>query len=386
MFFTRPAWMEINLDDYKNNLKIIKDHIDPNCKILSIVKSDAYQFGANNLVEAAIEMGVENFAVATTSEAVSLRKVFKEIGILILGYTPDYLMPLGIQNDITMTTFTLENAKLLNEMAKEMGKRAKVHIAMDSGMNRIGFFCNEESVEKIVEICKMENLEVRGIFTHFAVSDSDEEYTRLQFNRFIKICDELENRGIKNLMRHCSNSHAIMNNREYNLDFVRPGILQYGSTEEDPAGEDFNVKFIATIKAQIQHIKWVDEGQGISYGLIYTTPKRSKIATLPLGYSDGIIRQLSGKIDVLVNGVRCKQIGRICMDQMMIDVTDVECAVGDVAVLVGRQGDEEITIEEIAKKSGEIPTSFVTHINKRLPRIYIENGNPSNIEDLVLKL
>ncbi|MDO5713218.1 MAG: alanine racemase [Tissierellia bacterium] len=386
MELTRPAWIEVNLDYLAHNIQTIQREIGNDTKILSIVKSDGYKFGAVKLVETLIECGIEFFGVATLSEGLSLRNHYKNIHILILGYTPDYLMEASVKNDITISLYSLDSARKLNQVAKEQDKKCKVHIVVDSGMNRIGFKPNEKSLDEIQKIMDLEYLDVEGIFTHFAVADTDEAYTKYQFNNYMYIVKGLEDRGITIKYKHVSNSHATIKYRDFDLSFVRPGILQYGSTEDDPAGEPFDVKFIGQVKAQIGHLKTIPSGEGISYGLTYKTEEESKIATLPLGYADGIPRMLSNKIDVLVGGKRCPQVGRICMDQFMVDVTGVDCKVGDEVVIVGKQLEEEITIEEISALADEIPTSFVTHFNKRLPKVYIKDGEVVEIEDLVLNL
>ena len=379
---TRPAWIEVNLDNIKHNIEVIRREVAEHSKILSIVKADGYAFGANHIVKALKSINVENFAVATGNEAIGIRKEFSDINILVLGYTPSYLMEEMIANNIQMSTYSIETAKELNSLAEKLNKKAKIHIVIDSGMNRIGFKPTEESVEIIEEISKLGYVEIIGMFTHFAVADTNDEYTKKQYSNFRFVADKLAEKNIHPLL-HVSNSHAILRYREFDLDFVRPGILQYGSTEEDPYGKNFNVKFIASIKAEIGHVKTIPAGEGISYGLTYITDKETEVATLPLGYADGIPRLLSNKIDVLVNGKRCPQIGRICMDQFMIDVTGVGAKVGDEVVIIGKQGNEEITIEEISKLAGEIPTSFVTHFNKRFPRVYIENGNVIDVLDQI---
>lgn len=382
---TRPAWIEVNLDNIVHNIETIEKVTAEHTHVLSIVKSDGYKFGAVKIVEALREAGVSYFGVATMSEAVSLRNHFDDISILILGYTPDYLMEEAIEKNITMATYSMETAKQLSAAAKKLGKKARIHLVVDSGMNRIGFKPTEESLDTMVEISKLEGIDVEGLFTHFAVADSDEAFTKKQFKNYCFISEGLRERGVDIRYRHVSNSHAIMRYREFDLDFVRPGVLQYGSKEGVDAPE-FDVRFIAEVKAEIGHLKTVGAGEGVSYGLTYTTEKETKIATLPLGYADGIPRLLSNKIDVLVGGKRCPQIGRICMDQFMIDVTGVDCKVGDEVVIVGKQGEEEITIEEISAHAGEIPTSFVTHFNKRLPKVYLRHGEVVAVEDLVREL
>ena len=389
MNITRPAWLEIDLDQLEENYKIIKKNLSPGTKILSIVKSDGYKLGAREIVESLIGLGVDYFGVATSSEAIHLREKYSDIGLLILGYTPEFLMEEAIEYNLTLAVYSYDMAIKLNDYGKKLGKKAKIHIVLDTGMNRIGFATHpgkiQETCQEIENINKLEKIEIEGMFSHFAVADMDPAYTKSQYDRYQEVYEGLKERGVFIPMRHISNSHAIMRYREYDMDYVRPGILQYGSREEDPYGGDFPVELIASLKALVAFVKDVPAGEGISYGLTYKTQKPSQIATLPLGYADGLPRDLSNNFEVLVKGRRCRQVGRICMDQCMIDVTGLDVRAGDEVVLLGKQGNEEITIEELAKKTGEIPTSYLTHFTRRLPRQYKRKNKILKVEDLIRK-
>ena len=354
MIYTRPCYLEVNLDKLKHNYLEIKKHLKAGTEIIAIVKSDAYHFGDVEVTEKLISLGVEKFAVATMSEAISLRKKFKDIDILLLGPVPEYLVEAGLKEDIVFCIPSLEYAISLNNVAKKLKAVARAHFAVDTGMNRIGF---KDDIEEAEEAFQLSNIEVESAFTHFALSDADEEFTHKQFDKFKEFISAMKERGCEFKYTDVSNSHAVLGYRDFDMDYVRPGILLYGSTEGDKKGE------------------------GISYGHVFVAEKDMKIATVPIGYADGIVRNLSGKISVLVKGKRVRQVGRICMDQMMIDVTDMDVEVGDVAVIIGRQGAEEITIEEVADLAGEIPTSYVTHFSPRLPRHYIEEGKLIKIKD-----
>ena len=385
MILTRPAWVEVNLDTLANNINTIKEQITDGTTIISVVKSNSYGYGAVKVVETLIEEGINNFAVATLSEAISLRNHFKDIEILVLGYTPEYLMEESIKNNITMTIYNMESAKEINEISKKLKIFAKVNIAIDSGMNRIGFKVDKKSAIEILKITKLNYIKVEGMFTHFAVADEDVDYTEFQFNNYMDMVIMLKELNVDIPLKHVNNSQGIINYREYDLDAVRPGLVQYGSTEGvESKYENFKVEYIGELKAQIANLKFIEKGEKVSYGLTFEAERKTKVATLPLGYADGVLRQLSDKIDVLVSGKRCKQIGRICMDQMMIDVSDVDCKIGDEVVLIGKQEDEEIPILEIAKKADEIATSFSCHFSERLPRVYIKNGEIESIYDGVL--
>lgn len=385
MILTRPAWVEVNLDTLANNINTIKEQITDGTTIISVVKSNSYGYGAVKVVETLIEEGINNFAVATLSEAISLRNHFKDIEILVLGYTPEYLIEESIKNNITMTIYNMESAKEINEISKKLKIFAKVNIAIDSGMNRIGFKVDKKSAVEILKITKLNYIKVEGMFTHFAVADEDVNYTEFQFNNYMDMVIMLKELNVDIPLKHVNNSQGIINYREYDLDAVRPGLVQYGSTEGvESKYENFKVEYIGELKAQIANLKFIEKGEKVSYGLTFEAERKTKVATLPLGYADGVLRQLSDKIDVLVSGKRCKQIGRICMDQMMIDVSDVDCKIGDEVVLIGKQEDEEIPILEIAKKADEIATSFSCHFSERLPRVYIKNGEIESIYDGVL--
>lgn len=382
---TRPAWIEVNLDKLSHNIREITNQVTPGTQIMAIVKSDAYEMGAIQIVKKLISLGIHYYGVATLSEALSLRRYYDNINLLILGYNPEYLMKETVENNIISTIYTLDSAKKLNDIAASMNQIARIHIAIDTGMRRIGFIPSQKSFEEILQIKNLSNVSIEGAFTHFPASESDMEFTKKQFQEFVSFTDQLKNSGLNVGLRHVSNSHATLNYREFDLDMIRPGIIMYGSTD----GCDFshiNLKFIAEVKAHIAHVKTIPAGESISYERNYFTKKETQVVTLPLGYTDGFPRILSGKIYALIKGKKCPQVGNICMDQMMVDATGVECKEGDEAVLIGSQGEEEIKLSEICKHSGDIETSYLTHFNKRLPIVYIDEGKMLRIEDNIYKL
>lgn len=372
-FLTRPAWIEIDLDKFKNNMKIIKDKVGEKTEVMSVVKSDAYRLGALPLSQVSLDLGINYYAVATLSEALSLRKKFPRVNILILGYTPRHLYEDAIRNHITLTIYSLNDALVLNELAGDLKEEAKIHIAFDSGMSRIGFTPCDEAKKEICEIFKLENINVEGIFSHFAACEADPEFTERQYKTFTKFIDDLKNLGCNFKFRHIANSHSVLFHDEYDLDMVRPGIIQFGYTDSNHLPEEFGLEEIISLKAQISSIREVKKGETVGYERFYKCPRDTKVVTLPLGYADAFPRILSEKIEVLINGKRCKQIGLICMDQMMIDATDVDCKIGDDVVLIGRQEDEEIKVRDICIHSGDCETSFITHFNRRLPKYYYKN-------------
>lgn len=377
---TRSCYLEVDLDKLIENIRIIKRNISLNSSIIAVVKANAYGFGIKKIVSTLISEGIDYFAVATLQEALEIRKYHFDIRIMILGYTDKNLYKKAIENRIELAIYTKEDIINLEKAASEIKSNANINIALETGMNRIGFKGDEEFIDNINLIKDSKHIDVSGVFSHFAAADTDCDYTRSQFDKFIRMTRVIENIGIDIPYKHISNSMGIMNFKEFNLDAVRPGIIMYGSSEGiKKEGFDFN--YIGSLKAKISNIKFIKKGEKVSYGLTYTCEKDTKVATLPIGYADGVVRILSGKIDVLVNGKRCPVIGRICMDQMMVDVTDVECEMGTVCTIIGKDGDEEITIEEVAALAGEIATSYSTHFSPRLPRVYIKNGEVDEIYD-----
>lgn len=381
-FLTRPAWIEIDLDAFENNMREILNKLSPNTEIMSVVKSDSYKLGANPLSHVSCDLGIKYYAVATLNEALVFRKEFPNVNILILGYTPPYLFEDSINNNITLTIYSLEDALKLNETAKKLNKKATIHIAVDSGMSRIGFFPKDESIDEILNIFKLENIYTEGIFSHFAACHSDKEFTKKQFEIFKSFTDRLIKNGCYFKYRHIANSLSILFHREYDLDMVRPGIIQYGYTDVENLPEEFNLKEILSIKAQIASIRYVKSGETVGYERYYKCEKDTKVVTLPLGYADAFPRILSGKIEVLINGKKCKQIGLICMDQMMVDATGVDCEIGDEVVLIGKQGSEEIKVRDICEYSGDCETSFISHFNRRLPKYYYKNNEIVFVSDI----
>lgn len=381
-FLTRPAWIEINLDNFENNMKEIKNRVTDKVEIMSVVKSDAYRLGAIPLSFVSKELGIKYYAVATLAEALKLKKEFPFALILVLGYTPNHLFEDAIKNEIRLTIYTLEDAKKLDSTAKDLNKIANIHLAVDSGMSRIGFIPNENSLKDVKNIFELEDIYVEGIFSHFAASESDPDFTKRQFTSFTNFISEIENLGYKFKYKHIANSSSVLYHREYDLNMVRPGIIQFGYTDSEKLPEEFGLKEILSLKAQIASIRTVKSGETVGYERFYKCNKDTKVVTLPLGYADAFPRILSEKIEVLINGKRCKQIGLICMDQMMVDATGVDCKVGDEVVLIGKQGKEEIKVRDICHYSGDCETSFITHFNRRLPKYYYRHGELVHVSSM----
>lgn len=377
---TRSCFLEVDLDKLIDNIRTIKRNISLNSSIIAVVKANAYGFGIKKIVDTLILEGIDYFAVATLQEALEIRKYHSDIKIMILGYTDRSLFKKAIENRVELSIYTKDDVLNLEKIASEINSTAQINIPLETGMNRIGFVEDDKFIENMETIKNSKNIEVSGAFSHFAAADTDPCYTRKQFDKFIRMTRIIENIGIEIPYKHISNSMAIMNFKEFNLDAVRPGIIMYGSSE-GLKKEGFDLKYIGSLKAKISNIKTIKKDEKVSYGLTYTCDRDTKVATLPIGYADGVVRILSNKIDVIVNGKRCPVIGRICMDQMMVDVTNVDCDMNTICTIIGKDGDEEITIEEVAGLAGEIATSYSTHFSSRIPRVYIKNGQVDEIYD-----
>ena len=383
----RPVWAEIDLDNLAHNMREVRKNTKEDSLVTAVVKADAYGHGAIKSAETFLNNGADRLAVATLSEAIELRKANIEVPILILGYTPKGQYPLVIKWDITQTIFDYESARILSEEAAKLGKDAIIHIKIDSGMGRIGFLPNDKSIEEIIKISKLPNLNMEGIFTHFATADEkDKSYTRLQYNRYMEVIEKLEKAEIHIPIKHISNSASIIDFEEYDLDMVRGGIMIYGLWPSDEVNkEKIDLKPAMTLKAKISNVKQVPKDTGISYGQIFVTERKSKIATIPIGYADGLTRLLSTKGEVFVKGRRAPIVGRICMDQCMIDVTDIDdIVVGDEVVLFGYGEEAYPHVDEIANKLNTINYEIVCMVGRRVPRVYIQNGKIVEVKDYLL--
>lgn len=355
--------------------------------ITAVVKANAYGHGSIQSAKTFLENGADRLAVATLSEAIELRNANIDVPILILGYTPKKQYSLVVKHNIIQTIYDYENAKAFSKVARDLNKTGIIHLKIDSGMGRLGFLPKDEAVEEIIKIFNLPNIKVEGIFTHFATADeNDKTYTNLQYKRFMKIIENLEEKGISIPIKHVSNSAAIIDLPEYNLNMVRAGIMIYGFYPSHEVNKDrMDLKPAMTLKAKISNIKQVPKGTGISYGQIFITEGESKIATIPIGYADGFTRMLTSKAEVFLKGQRVPIVGKICMDQCMLDITGLEDVnVEDEVVLFGYGEEGYPHVDEVAEKLGTINYEIVCMIGRRVPRVYIENGRIIDIEDYLL--
>ena len=369
---------EINLNAVAYNFKSMKDRLAPETKMIAVVKTDGYGHGAIPIAHMVQEYPyVWGFAVATIEEAVLLRKAGIEKPILILGFVfPDAYEDV-VRYDIRPAVFKLSMARQLSEEAVRQQKKVYFHIKVDTGMSRIGFADTAESADVVKEISKLPNVEMEGLFTHFARADEyDRSPAMVQLKRYLDFCSLLSEAGIEIPLRHCSNSAGIIRIPEANLSIVRAGITIYGIYPSAQVERDIvKLSPVLELKSHITYVKDVLPGTAISYGGTYVADRKLRVATVPVGYADGYPRQLSGKGWVLVHGKKAPILGRVCMDQFMIDVTEIpDVKKGDQVTLIGRDGDEFISIEEMGDLSGRFSYEFACEISDRVPRVYIKDG------------
>ena len=383
MRWNERAWVEIDLDALKNNIRRIRSYVRPETKILGVVKADAYGHGCVPVARTLLENGADWLAVACIDEGVQLRRSGITCPILILGHTSEEEAERVVHEDITPGCYSYALASALSRAASKLGKRAKIHIKLDTGMGRVGFRytedpeVNQKTVDTILKMAILPNLDIDGIFTHFSVADeNDDDYTNLQFQRFQSICDRLKTNGLEIPIRHCCNSAALIRFPKMHMDMVRPGIILYGlkPSEFVDCGR-LHLHPVMQFKAKITNVKEVEEGVSISYGRRFQTLSTARIATIPVGYADGYSRTLSGKSQAIVGGKLCNLVGNICMDQCMIDVSSVNnIAIGDDVILFGRSDDIELPVESLAEKMGTINYEVLCAIGRRIPRVYLREG------------
>lgn len=367
----------ISLDAIRDNIKSGKALLAPGTKMLGVVKADAYGHGAVPVAKAIDDL-VDAYGVSMPEEGVELRKAGLTKPIVILGYTAPEVAELAIRYDIIMAVFQSEIAEKYNEIAKKLNKKAKVHIKLDTGMSRIGYLCREESLDDIEKIAKLPYVEIDGMFTHFSKADElDKTFARNQFKKYMEFATALEARGIKLPCKHVCNSAGIIDIPEGDLDMVRFGVTMYGMYPTDEVTKErMPVTPAMEVKTHISYIKTLPAGVGIGYSGTFVTERETRVATLSVGYGDGYPRGLSNAGRVLIHGKSAPILGRICMDQCMVDVSHIpEAKQGDVVTLMGRDGDDFISAEEIGATVGNsFHYEVVCDISKRVPRVYYRDG------------
>ena len=371
----RPAWVEVDKKKAIHNLLEVRRAVGPNIKICTVVKADSYGMGSVELSKMYLENGVDMFAVAVIGEAFELREEIKEKDILVLGFTSEEFYEDAIKNNITLTIYNYDHALRLNEAAKKLNKKAKIHIKVETGMNRLGFLPTEENADKVADIAKLENIKIEGAYSHHAKADEKDKTTaHMQAGRFIKFMKMLKERNVEIPTKHIANSATIIEMPEYYFDMVRPGIILAGFYPSDEVDtEKYKFEICVTLKARLANVKTIDAGEGVGYGHLYRADKPVTVGTIPLGYADGYSRLLSNKGYVVVKGVKCQILGKVCMDQFMVDLSNVENPqIGDVAIVYGDGTDGAMTAEDVANMRGTISYEVLTNLAvRRLPKIYV---------------
>lgn len=373
----KRTWAEIDLTAIEDNVRNMKAKLPEGCRFLGVVKADAYGHGAVPVAKRLESCGADYLAVACIDEAEELRGAGIRLPILILGATPaDYAARLS-ELGVTQAVSSPEMARAYSEKLTAAGKTLKVHLKLETGMGRTGFDVKGGNVAAAAEAVRLPGLETEGAFTHFAVSDEPnragcDAYTRKQFQIFLDAVTEIEyETGRKISICHCANSGAMINYPEFYLDMVRPGIDLYGLYPAKERGE-IVLRPAMALRSRIAAITDHEAGDSISYGCTYTVTRKTRLAVVPIGYADGLHRALSGKIDILIHGKRCAQVGRICMDMCMVDVTGVpDVQIGDIATIFGSDGGETISADELAEAAGTISYELLCAVSPRVPRVYI---------------
>lgn len=383
--YRKRLWAEIDLDAVRENYLAVRAAVKPAARICCVVKADAYGHGAVALSRYFESLGADLFAVSNITEAMQLRRGGVRGDILILGYVPAECAAILAENDLTQTVFSMEYAEALQAAAESAGVRVRVHIKVDTGMGRIGLVGSEEEVcEDIGKIVNMLNLSAEGIFTHLAQADRTacgERYTVWQAERFLSLLSVLRERGIGFELAHCANSAALMWYEPYHMDAVRAGIVLYGGISD----EALPIRPVLSLRTVISQVKDLKKGDCVGYGSVFCAPQDMRIATVPVGYADGYFRSNAEGGYMLLHGKKAPIVGRICMDQLMLDVSDIpSAAMNDAVTVIGRDGDACITAEEIAQRTHTIPYEVLCAVSKRVPRVYLESGRVVYVKDDIM--
>lgn len=395
IFHRKRFWAEIDMDAARENYRLLRNALPSDTRLCCVVKANAYGHGALPLASLYKALGSDFFAVSNVEEAMQLRRGGIGGKILILGYTPTECAPLLAEYDISQTVFSYEYAAELAHFAAQAGVRLPIHIKLDSGMGRLGFSCKHgaadaDVLDEIARVSAMPSLIPEGIFTHFALADGGEvgeTYTAQQYQCFCDAVDALAARGVRFPIRHCANSAAMLDFSDHCMDMVRAGIVLYGVLPSSEIRNRLPLRPVMALRAVISQIKELSAGDAVSYGCVFRAPRAMRVAVVPVGYADGYLRRSGeGGAYMLLHGKRAPIVGRICMDQLMLDVTDIpEAAPSDVVTVIGRDGDEEITAAMLARINQTIPYEILCGIGERVPRFYISEGEIVHIKDNIIE-
>ncbi|NLJ72669.1 MAG: alanine racemase [Syntrophomonadaceae bacterium] len=365
----RLTYAEIDLAAIKHNINIVKKHTT--AQIMAVVKADAYGHGVDRVSQVCLDAGVNYLGVATIEEAMHLRDIGISLPILIFGHLADEYVNLAIEHNISITVYDYRFAKVISQKAFSLGKKALIHIKVDTGMGRLGFYPAKAALKEIINIAQLDCLDLEGIYTHLAQADTlDTTFSIQQIEEFVRITNELGKNGLHFRLKHTANSAATLNLPTTHFDMVRPGIILYGLRPSDEV-YDKDLQPALKLKSQVTQIKNVLAGATIGYGRTYSCNRPTKIATIPVGYADGYSRILSNQAWGIIKGQKVPLVGNVCMDQCMFDVTDIkEVREGEEILLIGSKADG-ITADDLANIMGTINYEVVCAISARIPRIYI---------------
>jgi len=371
---TFPVYAEVELGAITHNLGQVQRLVGPGVAVMAVVKANAYGHGLVEVARRAVTSGATWLGVARVGEGTEIRQAGIDAPVLVLGYTPPERYPEVLAFDLTQAVYDLELARALSEAAQKAQRTVRVHLKIDTGMGRLGFPADGAGLEAALRAASLPRLEVEGIFTHFATADeADKSYAREQLERFHTSLDTLRRAGLDAPVIHAANSAAIIDLPESHFNLVRPGIMMYGLyPSDDVQTQRVNLRPAMTLKARVAFVKKVPGGFPVSYGCTHVTPRPTILATVPVGYADGYFRVLSNRAEVLIHGRRCRVVGTVCMDQIIVDAGDTtDVAVGDEVVLFGRQGDALLSVDEIAAVAGTINYEIVCAVSARVPRVYL---------------
>ena len=380
------VWAEVDLKAIAHNVRELRRITSPDARLMAVVKANAYGHGIVEVARKALESGAQALGVARASEGIQLRKAGFDSSILVFSYTPPDQAKELVEFDLTQTVYSYKTAKALSSAVNSFDKTIRVHLKVDTGMGRLGVLPDcfrtlqssrdvDNAVHEVEAIARLRNLEIEGIYTHFAIADSpDSSYTENQLEIFMNFIEQLKRAGLEFPVKHAANSAAVINMPKTHLDMVRAGISIYGLYTSDSVDKNrIDLKPAMELKARIIHFKKVPAGFKVSYGITYETEKATTIATVPIGYADGFNRLLSSRGDMLVCGRKAPIIGRVCMDMTMLDVGDIpEVSLEDEVVIFGKQGNASITVDEIASSINTINYEIISTIADRVPRIYLQ--------------
>ena len=381
----RPTWAEINIGNLRQNFRNIKKLLKEDTKTCGVVKANAYGHGSIKIAQILVEEGADYLAVATLEEGMELRNNNISIPIICLGYIPVEDFELAVEHNIDITIYSLESASALSDVCITKNKKNNIHIKLDTGMSRIGFKIQDESIVSIEKIFNLPNINMVGIYTHFALADEkDKSFTHEQFEKFIYIVNKLEERNIHIPIKHVCNSAGITDFPQYHLNMVRMGLILYGHYPSNEVRKEIlDIKPLMTLKSKISHIKTLKANTGVSYGQKYITKEEKIIATIPIGYADGFSRALSDCAKVKIKDMLAPIAGRICMDQCMVEINNCNASIGEEIKIFGE--DDDIRVERFSDALGTINYELLCMVSRRVPRVYLEGNKVLQILDYLIK-